>query len=95
MMRGACFEHVSDVEDVSVEKSRQSDRESVTVHSFSSPALIGRSFCEDCECSSCLQHALQDTVTWLSLKEEELDQPLPLGGDVTALQQQRDSHQVS
>ncbi|XP_062391842.1 dystrophin-related protein 2-like [Sardina pilchardus] len=53
-----------------------------------------RSLCEDCECSSCLQHALQDSVTWLSLKEEELAQPLRLGGDGAALQQQRQGDQL-
>ncbi|XP_042564452.1 dystrophin-related protein 2-like [Clupea harengus] len=58
------------------------------------PAVEERSLCEDCDCSSCLQHALQDTITWLSVKEEELAQPWPLGGDVAALQQQREGLQL-
>ncbi|XP_041949018.1 dystrophin-related protein 2-like [Alosa sapidissima] len=53
-----------------------------------------RSLCEDCEYSSCLQHTLQDTVTWLSLKEEELAKPLQLGGNGASLRQQREGDQL-
>ncbi|XP_028840391.1 dystrophin-related protein 2-like isoform X2 [Denticeps clupeoides] len=53
-----------------------------------------RTWCEESEWSSGLQPSLQHSIDWLSLKEEELAEPLPLVGDVAALQQQREEYQV-
>ncbi|XP_063058196.1 dystrophin-related protein 2-like [Engraulis encrasicolus] len=49
---------------------------------------------EELECSSCLEDALQDTVAWLSLKDEELSHAWAPGGDVATLQHQKEEHQL-
>lgn len=42
-----------------------------------------------------LQLSLQEIIDWLTLKDEELSEQLPIGGDVGAVQHQRDFHMVS
>ncbi|MGH0160276.1 UNVERIFIED_CONTAM: hypothetical protein FKN15_053112 [Acipenser sinensis] len=39
-----------------------------------------------------LQLSLQEIIDWLTLKDEELSEQLPIGGDVGAVQHQRDFH---
>ncbi|XP_051791038.1 dystrophin-related protein 2 [Erpetoichthys calabaricus] len=39
-----------------------------------------------------LQLSLQEIIDWLTLKDEELSEQLPIGGDVVAVQHQRDFH---
>ncbi|XP_041076948.1 dystrophin-related protein 2-like isoform X1 [Polyodon spathula] len=39
-----------------------------------------------------LQLSLQEIINWLTLKDEELSEQLPIGGDVGAVQHQRDFH---
>ncbi|KAL2094189.1 hypothetical protein ACEWY4_008908 [Coilia grayii] len=59
------------------------------------PATVeGRALCEELGCMSCLLDALQDTTAWLSLRDEQLAQPWPLGGDVAALQHQKEAHRL-
>nr|XP_006633095.2 PREDICTED: dystrophin-related protein 2 [Lepisosteus oculatus] len=41
-----------------------------------------------------LQLSLQELIDWLTLKDEELSDQLPLGGDVGAVQQQSEFHQA-
>uniref|UniRef100_A0AAY4EJB9 Dystrophin related protein 2 n=1 Tax=Denticeps clupeoides TaxID=299321 RepID=A0AAY4EJB9_9TELE len=41
-----------------------------------------------------LQLSLQEIIEWLTAKDEELSEQLPIGGDVMAVQQQREFHQV-
>lgn len=41
-----------------------------------------------------LQLSLQEIIEWLTAKDEELSEQLPIGGDVEAVQQQREFHQV-
>uniref|UniRef100_A0A4W5KR08 Dystrophin n=1 Tax=Hucho hucho TaxID=62062 RepID=A0A4W5KR08_9TELE len=41
-----------------------------------------------------LQLSLQEIIDWLTSKDEELSQQLPIGGDVGAVQHQREFHQV-
>lgn len=41
-----------------------------------------------------LQLSLQEIIEWLTAKDEELSEQLPIGGDVGAVQHQRDFHQV-
>lgn len=41
-----------------------------------------------------LQLSLQEIIEWLTAKDEELSEQLPIGGDVGAVQNQRDFHQV-
>nr|XP_061786025.1 dystrophin-related protein 2-like [Nerophis lumbriciformis] len=41
-----------------------------------------------------LQLSLQELIQWLTAKDEELSQQLPIGGDVGAVQHQRDFHQA-
>lgn len=41
-----------------------------------------------------LQLSLQEIIEWLTAKDEELSEQLPIGGDVEAVQHQRDFHQV-
>ncbi|XP_030638885.1 dystrophin-related protein 2-like [Chanos chanos] len=40
------------------------------------------------------RYLLQDLTAWLSLKEEELDRPLPIGGNRTTLHHQKQYHQI-
>ncbi|CAL8305852.1 unnamed protein product, partial [Arctogadus glacialis] len=40
-----------------------------------------------------LQLSLQEIVEWLTSKDEELSQQLPIGGDVSAVQHQAEFHQ--
>ncbi|KAG9338633.1 hypothetical protein JZ751_025471 [Albula glossodonta] len=42
-----------------------------------------------------LQLSLQEIIEWLTAKDEELSEQLPIGGDVGAVQHQRDFHQRS
>lgn len=42
-----------------------------------------------------LQLSLQEIVEWLTAKDEELSEQLPIGGDVGAVQRQREFHQVT
>uniref|UniRef100_A0A3Q1CGX8 Dystrophin related protein 2 n=1 Tax=Amphiprion ocellaris TaxID=80972 RepID=A0A3Q1CGX8_AMPOC len=42
-----------------------------------------------------LQISLQEIIEWLTAKDEELSEQLPIGGDVGAVQHQREFHQVS
>lgn len=42
-----------------------------------------------------LQLSLQEIIEWLTAKDEELSEQLPIGGDVGAVQHQRDFHQVT
>lgn len=41
-----------------------------------------------------LQISLQEIIEWLTAKDEELSEQLPIGGDVGAVQHQREFHQV-
>lgn len=41
-----------------------------------------------------LQLSLQEIIEWLTAKDEELSEQLPIGGDVGAVQHQREFHQV-
>uniref|UniRef100_A0A8C7TPB6 Dystrophin related protein 2 n=1 Tax=Oncorhynchus mykiss TaxID=8022 RepID=A0A8C7TPB6_ONCMY len=41
-----------------------------------------------------LQLSLQEIIDWLTAKDEELSEQLPIGGDVGAVQHQREFHQV-
>ncbi|MCJ8733978.1 hypothetical protein PDJAM_G00230140 [Pangasius djambal] len=41
-----------------------------------------------------LQLSLQEIIEWLTAKDEELSEQLPIGGDVGAVQHQRDFHQA-
>uniref|UniRef100_A0A8C9V0U3 Dystrophin related protein 2 n=1 Tax=Scleropages formosus TaxID=113540 RepID=A0A8C9V0U3_SCLFO len=41
-----------------------------------------------------LQLSLQEIIEWLTAKDEELSDQLPIGGDVGAVQHQREIHQV-
>uniref|UniRef100_A0A6Q2WZT9 ZZ-type domain-containing protein n=1 Tax=Esox lucius TaxID=8010 RepID=A0A6Q2WZT9_ESOLU len=41
-----------------------------------------------------LQLSLQEIIEWLMVKDEELSEQLPIGGDVGSVQHQRDFHQV-
>ncbi|XP_061104385.1 dystrophin-related protein 2-like isoform X1 [Conger conger] len=41
-----------------------------------------------------LQLSLQETIDWLTLKDEELSEQLPIGGDVVTVQQQSEFHQA-
>ncbi|MFT7802184.1 dystrophin-related protein 2-like [Arapaima gigas] len=41
-----------------------------------------------------LQLSLQEIIDWLTLKDEELSEQLPIGGDVAAVQHQREFHQA-
>ncbi|KAL4631626.1 dystrophin-related protein 2-like isoform X1 [Arapaima gigas] len=41
-----------------------------------------------------LQLSLQEIIEWLTAKDEELSEQLPIGGDVGAVQRQREIHQV-
>uniref|UniRef100_A0AAY4EHY5 Dystrophin related protein 2 n=1 Tax=Denticeps clupeoides TaxID=299321 RepID=A0AAY4EHY5_9TELE len=41
-----------------------------------------------------LQLSLQEIIEWLTAKDEELSEQLPIGGDVMAVQQQREFHQA-
>ncbi|KAG7255881.1 hypothetical protein CRUP_026686, partial [Coryphaenoides rupestris] len=41
-----------------------------------------------------LQVSLQEIVEWLTAKDEELSEQLPIGGDVTAVQHQAQFHQA-
>lgn len=41
-----------------------------------------------------LQLSLQEIIEWLTTKDEELSEQLPIGGDVGAVQHQHDFHQV-
>uniref|UniRef100_A0A8C9VE43 Dystrophin related protein 2 n=1 Tax=Scleropages formosus TaxID=113540 RepID=A0A8C9VE43_SCLFO len=41
-----------------------------------------------------LQLSLQEIIDWLTLKDEELSEQLPIGGNVAAVQHQREFHQV-
>lgn len=41
-----------------------------------------------------LQLSLQEIIEWLTAKDEELSEQLPIGGDVATVQHQRDFHQV-
>ncbi|KAL0176017.1 hypothetical protein M9458_028347, partial [Cirrhinus mrigala] len=40
-----------------------------------------------------LQLSLQEIIEWLTAKDEELSEQLPIGGDVGAVQHQREFHQ--
>lgn len=42
-----------------------------------------------------LQLSLQEIIEWLTAKDEELSEQLPIGGDVGAVQHQREFHQVT
>uniref|UniRef100_A0AAR2KM46 Dystrophin related protein 2 n=1 Tax=Pygocentrus nattereri TaxID=42514 RepID=A0AAR2KM46_PYGNA len=42
-----------------------------------------------------LQLSLQEIIEWLTAKDEELSEQLPIGGDVGAVQHQREFHQVA
>lgn len=42
-----------------------------------------------------LQLSLQEIIEWLTAKDEELSEQLPIGGDVGAVQRQREFHQVT
>uniref|UniRef100_A0A8C7ZT61 Dystrophin related protein 2 n=1 Tax=Oryzias sinensis TaxID=183150 RepID=A0A8C7ZT61_9TELE len=42
-----------------------------------------------------LQLSLQEIIEWLTAKDEELSEQLPIGGDVGAVQHQREFHQVN
>ncbi|KAJ8385696.1 hypothetical protein AAFF_G00182960 [Aldrovandia affinis] len=41
-----------------------------------------------------LRLSLQEVIEWLTLKDEELSEQLPVGGDVAAVQQQSEFHQA-
>lgn len=41
-----------------------------------------------------LQLSLQEIIEWLTAKDEELSEQLPIGGDAGAVQHQREFHQV-
>lgn len=41
-----------------------------------------------------LQLSLQEIIEWLTAKDEELSEQLPIGGDVGAVQHQREFQQV-
>ncbi|XP_036381285.1 dystrophin-related protein 2-like isoform X2 [Megalops cyprinoides] len=41
-----------------------------------------------------LQLSLQEIIDWLTLKDEELSEQLPIGGDVASVQQQSEFHQA-
>uniref|UniRef100_A0A8C9U5U5 Dystrophin related protein 2 n=1 Tax=Scleropages formosus TaxID=113540 RepID=A0A8C9U5U5_SCLFO len=41
-----------------------------------------------------LQLSLQEIIDWLTLKDEELSEQLPIGGNVAAVQHQREFHQA-
>ncbi|KAL2077359.1 hypothetical protein ACEWY4_026863 [Coilia grayii] len=41
-----------------------------------------------------LQLSLQELIEWLTAKDEELSEQLPIGGDVVAVQHQREFHQA-
>lgn len=41
-----------------------------------------------------LQLSLQEIIEWLTVKDEELSEQLPIGGDVGAVQHQHDFQQV-
>ncbi|TNN72729.1 Dystrophin-related protein 2 [Liparis tanakae] len=41
-----------------------------------------------------LQLSLQEIIEWLTAKDEELSEQLPIGGDVGAVQHQREFHQA-
>ncbi|KAA8588756.1 hypothetical protein FQN60_010101 [Etheostoma spectabile] len=41
-----------------------------------------------------MQLSLQEIIEWLTAKDEELSEQLPIGGDVGAVQHQREFHQV-
>ncbi|KAJ8348737.1 hypothetical protein SKAU_G00273260 [Synaphobranchus kaupii] len=41
-----------------------------------------------------LQVSLQETIDWLTLKDEDLSEQLPIGGDVATVQQQSEFHQA-
>ena len=41
-----------------------------------------------------LQLSLQEIIDWLTAKDEELSEQLPIGGDVGSVQHQREFHQV-
>lgn len=42
-----------------------------------------------------LQISLQDLLTWMNLKNDELRRQMPIGGDVPTVHQQNDVHRVS